>query len=67
MRPLQSSDHVPLPLNAPPIALAVIAIGSEVDIPHTKLVIMVMFKPTKIVGFRPNLSEARPQKIAVKH
>jgi hypothetical protein len=30
-------------------------------------VIMVAVKPIRIVGFRPNLSEARPHRIAVRH
>jgi hypothetical protein len=54
-------------LKAPAIALAIIAIGRFVDKPHTTLKIKVHVSPTSIVGFRPNLSEALPQSIAVRH
>ena len=43
------------------------AIGSEVDMPQNRLDNIVIVKPTRIVGFRPNLSEARPQTTAVVH
>jgi len=55
------------PLHPPARALAMIAIGSEVEAPHIKLVIMVRVRPVRIVGFLPNLSEALPQTIAVTH
>jgi len=35
--------------------------------PHSKLDIMVQVRPIKIEGFRPNLSDARPHRIAVQH
>lgn len=44
-----------------------IAIGRLVDVPHSNVHIMVHVKPNKIVGFRPNVSEALPQMIAVVH
>jgi hypothetical protein len=57
----------PFPLHAPANALAIIAIGKLMDIPHSKVHIMVHVKPKRIVGFRPNMSEALPQRIAVVH
>lgn len=44
-----------------------IAMGRLEDIPHIKHETMVNVRPVKIVGFRPNLSEARPQMMAVIH
>ena len=58
---------VPFPLKAPDIALARIAIGKFVDIPHTRLKIKVHVSPINMVGFRPNLSETLPQSTAVRH
>ena len=43
-----------------------IAIGRLVDMPHSKVHIMVHVKPNKMTGFRPNISEALPQMIAVE-
>lgn len=43
----------PFPLHAPARALAVIAIGKEVEIPHIIVVSMVIDKPVRMVGFRP--------------
>jgi len=60
-------ENSPFPLHPPAKARAVIAIGRVVDIPHITLVIMVNVRPIKIVGFLPNLSDARPQTIAVRH
>ena len=56
-----------MPLKAPAIALAAIAIGRLVDIPHINDESMVQVRPTRIVGFRPNLSDALPQRMAVRH
>ncbi len=56
-----------LPLPAPDSALTAIAIGTLVEKPQTKLVIMVLVSPSNITGFLPNLSEARPQAMPVKH
>jgi hypothetical protein len=61
------TKNLPFPLHPPASALAVIAIGRLFDIPQATLVIMVAVRPIRIVGFRPNLSEARPQRIAVRH
>jgi hypothetical protein len=55
------------PFPAPDRALAVKAMGNEVENPHSKLVTMVFNKPVNITYLRPNLSEARPQAIAVTH
>jgi hypothetical protein len=44
-----------------------IAIGRLLDMPHKRLAIIVQVNPARIVGFLPNLSEARPQSTAVKH
>ena len=64
-----SSTHnnVPFPLHPPARALAMTAIGSDVDMPQNRLDNIVIVNPTRIVGFRPNLSEARPQITAVVH
>jgi len=43
------------------------AIGRLVDIPHSKLAIMVHVNPTRIAGFRPNVSDALPHITAVRH
>jgi len=56
-----------LPLQPPARALAVIAIGRLVDIPHIKVESIVQVRPIKIAGFRPNLSDALPQSTAVRH
>jgi hypothetical protein len=56
-----------LPLQAPARALERIAIGRVEDIPQIKLEIIVQVRPIKIEGFRPNLSDALPQSIAVVH
>jgi hypothetical protein len=56
-----------LPLQPPARALAAIAMGRVVDIPQINVEIMVQVRPTKIAGFRPNISDALPQRIAVVH
>lgn len=35
--------------------------------PQSRLAIMVHVKPIRMVGLRPNLSEALPQRTAVRH
>ena len=65
--PVSRARNSPFPLHAPASALAMIAIGRLIDIPHIRLHIMVHVKPKRIVGFRPNMSEALPQMIAVVH
>jgi hypothetical protein len=55
------------PFPAPDNALAVRAMGSVVENPHSRLVTMVLNKPSKMTGFRPYRSEARPQRMAVRH
>jgi hypothetical protein len=41
--------------------------GRVVDIPQIKVEIMVQLRPIKIAGFRPNMSDALPQRTAVVH
>ncbi len=41
--------------------------GRVVDTPQINVEIMVQVRPTKIAGFRPNMSDALPQRIAVVH
>jgi len=41
--------------------------GRVVDIPQIKVEIMVQVRPIKIAGFRPNMSDALPQRTAVVH
>jgi len=59
--------HVPFPLPPPDNARAVIAQGRLLDKPQKRDVIMVIDKQVRIIGFRPNLSDARPQATAVQH
>lgn len=58
---------LPFPLQAPENALTVIAIGRDDEKPHASVAIIVQVKPTRMAGFRPKKSEARPQRIAVQH
>lgn len=51
--------------HSPSKALASKAIGRLVEKPHIKVMIMVFNKHINRTGFRPNLSDARPQGIAV--
>lgn len=60
------AEDLPFPLEIPATALTPIAIGSEVEIPQARLVSMVKVNPSRIIGLRPNLSEARPHRIAVR-
>jgi len=59
--------RIPFPLHAPAIARTIMAMVSELDMPQSRLVIIVNVRPNIIVGLRPNLSEALPQIMAVKH
>jgi hypothetical protein len=43
------------------------AIGRLDDMPHIKLNNMVHVRLVKMTGLRPNLSEALPQRTAVRH
>lgn len=56
-----------MPLKAPAAALERIAMGRDVASPQSNEQIMVQVRPIRIVGFRPNLSEALPQSMAVRH
>src|SRR6187402_1119825 len=62
-----SKDQLPFPLQPPARARARIAMGRLVDIPHSIQDIIVNVRPIKTVGLRPNLSEALPHIIAVRH
>lgn len=55
------------PEPAPESPLATIAIGRDVEKPHTSVVIMVLIKPMRMTVLRPNRSEATPHGIPVKH
>lgn len=48
------------------IALAVMAMGKLVDIPQTRKQIIVLSNPIRMMGFLPNLSDARPHATAVQ-
>ncbi len=48
------------------MALATIAIGKLLDIPHINDVIMVSVNAVRIAGFRPNVSDALPHITPVK-
>jgi hypothetical protein len=41
------------------------AMGRLVDMPHRRKQHMVLARPTRMTGFRPNLSDALPQATAV--
>ncbi len=47
-------------------ARTAMAIGRLVETPHIRKHTMVQSNPVMIVGFRPNRSEALPQKTAVR-
>lgn len=49
------------------MALATKAMGSEVEKPHTKLVTMVLNRPSRMTFLRPYVSEALPQNMLVRH
>lgn len=57
---------IPFPLVAPCRERTMMAISKLVDIPQIRKHIMVENRPTTIVHFLPNRSEARPQGTAVK-
>jgi hypothetical protein len=59
--------YKPFPFIPPVSALARMAIGRVVDMPQSKVQHKVQVRPVKIAGFRPNLSEALPHKMAVVH
>ena len=42
------------------------AMGRLVDMPHTRKQIMVQARPQRMMGLRPNLSDALPQATAVR-
>ena len=54
------------PFPSPCRARAVIAIGSDVEKPNNNMVIMVLPKPIRMIGFLPKRSEAAPQGIPVR-
>ncbi len=60
-------ECIPVPLQPPANDLAIIAIARLEDIPHSRHETIVIDSPMRTVGLRPNLSEARPQIIAVVH
>ena len=60
-------EAIPFPLQPPARALATIAVGRFVDMPHSKLDSIVHNSPVRMAGLRPNLSEALPHSTAVRH
>ena len=56
-----------VPLLAPAKALAAIAHARERENPNRSDAHIVQNNPIKMIGFRPNRSEARPQAMAVIH
>ena len=56
-----------VPLLAPAIDLANMAINSERENPKSRDAVMVHISPSIITGFRPKQSEARPQITPVTH
>lgn len=57
--------NVPFPFPPPIIARATTAIVKLVDMPQSKKQIIVLAKPMRMMGFRPNRSDARPHATAV--
>ena len=58
-------DDVPLPLPPPMTARMTMAMVRLVDMPQMRKQTMVLARPVRMTGLRPNLSEAFPQTTAV--
>lgn len=54
------------PFPSPCRARAVMAIGSEVEKPNNSMVIIVLHKPIKMIGFLPKRSDAAPHGMPVR-
>lgn len=57
---------IPLPLPLPMMARTAMAMGRLVDMPHARKQVMVQARPQRMMGLRPNLSDALPQATAVR-
>lgn len=55
-----------LPFDRPCIDLVMKAIGRLLENPNNMLEIMVQVKAIMIIGFRPNLSDARPHEMPTR-
>lgn len=55
-----------MPLLPPMMARMMMAMGRLVDMPQMRKQIMVLARPQRIIGLRPNLSDALPHATAVK-
>ena len=54
------------PFPRPCTARAVIAMGRLVENPQTSIMVIVLTRPSRIMGLRPKRSEAAPQAMLVK-
>ncbi len=48
------------------MARTAMAMGRLVDMPHARKQVMVQARPQRMMGLRPNLSDALPQATAVR-